>query len=170
MAMGSFLWPCVRITLSSYFLFSILIWVLGIILQASICRRSCRHLWMLLIRITFAFKYSIFGMIIKPKGYVVPSDKLGSKDVCCLPRLCWLNIGFWGRYVKTGSGTKSSHYREETQVFLGIIDAWISSVDDWLVIQKFSWNSKEAKVISMTTLGALSGQDSLIQIELIQLV
>lgn len=75
-------------------------------------------------------------MIIEPKGYVVPSDKLGSKDVSCLPRLCWLNIGFWGRYVITGSGTESSHYHEETQVFLGIIDAWISSVDDWLAIQK----------------------------------
>lgn len=42
---------------------------------------------MQLIRITFAFKYSIFGMIIRPKGYVVLSEKLGSRDVCCLPRL-----------------------------------------------------------------------------------
>lgn len=43
---------------------------------------------MQLIRITFATQaFHVFGMIIRPKGYVVLSDKLGSSVVCCLPRL-----------------------------------------------------------------------------------
>lgn len=42
---------------------------------------------MQLIRITFAFKYSIFGTVIRPKGYVVLSDKLGSQGCLLSPRL-----------------------------------------------------------------------------------
>ena len=69
-----------------YFLALLQIWVLRESLRASFRRRSCCHLWMQLIRITFAFKYSIFGMIIRPKGYVILSDKLDSKGCLLSPQ------------------------------------------------------------------------------------
>lgn len=75
-------WLCVHM----FFLALLLLSVLRESLPASFGRRSCCHLWTQLIRITFAFKYSIFGTIIRPKGYVVLSDKLGSQGCLLSPQ------------------------------------------------------------------------------------